>query len=39
MGQSLMLPPFLEDRREELVSELEPIEVPREATGGGASSS
>src|SRR3712207_9457906 len=39
MGQSLMLPPFLEDRREELVSQLEPIEVPREATGGGASSS
>ena len=39
MGQSMMLPPFLEDRREELVSQLEPIEVPTEATGGGASSS
>ena len=37
MGQNLQLPPFLEDRREELVSQLEPIEVPREATGGAAS--
>jgi glyoxalase family protein len=39
MGQNLQLPQFLEDRREELVSQLEPIEVPTEATGGGASSS
>lgn len=38
MGQNLQLPPFLEDRRDELVSRLEPIEVPREATGGAASS-
>jgi glyoxalase family protein len=39
MGQNMMLPPWLEDRRDELVSQLEPIEVPREATGGAASSS
>ena len=37
LGQNLQLPPWLEDRREELVSQLEPIEVPREATGGAAS--
>jgi glyoxalase family protein len=39
MGQSLQLPPFLEDRREELVSQLEPIDVPQQVTGGGAASS
>src|SRR5215212_7217487 len=39
MGQSLQLPPFLEDRREELVLQLEPIDVPQQVTGGGAASS
>jgi glyoxalase family protein len=39
MGQSLQLPPFLEDRREELVSQLEPIDVPQQVTGGGTASS
>lgn len=39
MGQSLMLPPFLEERRGEFVEFLEPIEVPEQATGGGAAAS
>jgi glyoxalase family protein len=34
MGQNLMLPPWFESRRTEIVSKLEPIEVPTEVTGG-----
>jgi glyoxalase family protein len=34
MGQNLMLPPWFESRRAEIVSKLEPIEVPTEVTGG-----
>lgn len=37
LGQNLMLPPWFEDRRAELVARLEPITVPLAATGGAAS--
>jgi glyoxalase family protein len=37
LGQGLMLPPWFEDRRAEIVAKLEPITVPLAATGGAAS--
>jgi glyoxalase family protein len=37
LGQGLMLPPWFEDRRAELLAKLEPIAVPLAATGGAAS--
>jgi glyoxalase family protein len=36
LGQNLMLPPWFEDRRAEIMAQLEPIAIPAEVTGGAA---